>query len=330
MLPNRFPDRGDEPEFNAVDASLWYVIAVHEYLAAVRAARGRLRKSDRQALDQAVQRILTGYADGTRYGIHADHDGLLAAGQPGVQLTWMDAKVGDWVVTPRIGKPVEVQALWLNALRIGAATSACWDALLERGTAAFGARFWNAEREYLYDVVDVDHQAGTVDGAFRPNQIFAVGGLPFPLLNGAPARRVVDAVEQRLLTPLGLRSLAPDERGYAPRYEGDVAARDGAYHQGTVWPWLLGAFVDAWVRVRGATVAAKRQARERFLEPLLAHLGDAGLGHISEIADAEPPHRPRGCPFQAWSVGEALRLDQVSLVTAARPRARPAQDALAS
>ena len=242
----------------------------------------------------------------------------------------MDAKVSDWVVTPRIGKPVEVQALWLNALRIGAAGSARWGALLERGTAAFGARFWNAEGGYLYDVVDVDHQAGTVDAAFRPNQIFAVGGLPFPVLNGPQARQVVDAVAQRLLTPLGLRSLAPGERGYTARYEGGVAARDGAYHQGTVWPWLLGPFVEAWVRVRGGSAAAKRQARDRFLAPLLARLSEAGLGHISEIADAEPPHQPRGCPFQAWSVGEALRLDQVVLATVARRPAHAARGALAS
>jgi len=331
MLPNRFPDRGGEPEFNAVDASLWYVIAVHEYCAAVAAAGGRLRQSDRRVLEQAVQRILTGYADGTRYRIHADQDGLLASGQPGVQLTWMDAKVGDWVVTPRIGKPVEVQALWLNALRIGGGTPAPsrWTALLERGTAAFLARYWNAAGGYLHDVVDVDHKPGTVDPAFRPNQIFAVGGLPFPVLNGARARQVVDAVERRLLTPLGLRSLAPGEPGYAARYEGGVVERDGAYHQGTVWPWLLGAFVEAWVRVRGGTVAAKRQARQLFFEPLLAHLNEAGLGHISEIADAEPPHRPRGCPFQAWSVGEALRLDQTILVAPARRRADSADPALA-
>src|SRR5438445_340573 len=167
-------------------------------------------------------------------------------------------------------------------------------------------------------------------GTFRPNQIFAVGGLPFPVLNGTQARQVVDAVEQRLLTPLGLCSLAPGERGYAARYEGDVVSRDGAYHQGTVWPWLLGAFVEAWVRVRGDTVAAKRKARQRFLEPLLGHLHEAGLGHVSEIADAEAPHRPRGCPFQAWSVAEALRLDQVVLAAASRRAARSTHGALAS
>jgi len=325
MLPNRFPDRGGEPEFNAVDVSLWYVVATHEYLATVETAEGEVAESDRRALDHAVQRILTGYADGTRYGIHVDRDGLLAAGRPGTQLTWMDAKVGDWVVTPRIGKPVEVQALWLNALRIGAggATGSLrWAALLERGSAAFAARFWNPGGGYLYDVVDVDHKPGTVDATFRPNQIFAVGGLPFPVLNGTAARQVADAVERRLLTPLGLRSLAPGEPGYTARYEGGVAARDGAYHQGTVWPWLLGAFAEAWVRVRGSTVGVKRTARQRFLEPLLAHLHEAGLGHISEIADAEPPHRPRGCPFQAWSMGEALRLDQAVLAAPA-PAPRP-------
>jgi predicted glycogen debranching enzyme len=312
MLPNRFPDRGDAPEFNAVDASLWYVVAVHDFLQAATASKFALARPDQQVLTRAIEAILSGYAKGTRYQIHVTDDGLLAAGQAGVQLTWMDAKVGDWVVTPRIGKPVEVQALWLNALRIGAASREQWSALLARGTAAFQGRFWN-DGGYLNDVVDVDHQAGTADGAFRPNQIFAVGGLPFAVLDGERARQVVEAVEARLFTPFGLRSLAPGEAGYAPRYEGGVRARDGAYHQGTVWPWLMGPFVEAWVRIHGNTRDAKRAARKRYLEPLLQHLDDAGLGHLSEIADAEPPHAPRGCPFQAWSVGEALRLQHVVL-----------------
>src|SRR5213594_999777 len=313
MLPNRFHDSGAEAEFNAVDASLWYIVAAYEYLAAADAAHGQVAESERRTLDNAVQRILTGYADGTRYGIHADRDGLLAAGQPGVQLTWMDAKVGDWVVTPRIGKPVEVQALWLNALRIGSALSERWAELHARGRAAFEARFWDETRGCLHDVVDVDHRRGSVDSAFRPNQICAVGGLPFPVLEGERARRVGDAVEARLLTPIGLRSLAPDEPGYRPRYEGGVRERDGAYHQGTVWPWLMGPFVEAWLRVRGGTPRAKAEARARFLDPLLAHLDDAGVGHLPEIADGDPPHTPRGCPFQAWSVGEALRLERVVL-----------------
>ncbi len=313
MLPNRFPDQGGEPEFNSVDASLWYVIAVADFLSAATAAGHTVTPSERGALESAIQAILTGYSQGTRYGIRADRDGLLAAGVPGVQLTWMDAKVGDWVVTPRIGKPVEVQALWLNALNIGASFSTRWRSLLEEARRSFGERFWNTDGGFLHDVVDADHQPGAVDPTFRPNQIFAVGGLPLALLDGDRARQVVDAVEAQLLTPLGLRSLAPGESGYAARYEGGVLARDGAYHQGTVWPFLMGAFVEAWVRVRGGGDTVKDEARRRFLDPLLAHLGAAGLGHISEIADGETPFRPRGCPFQAWSVGEALRLDQVVL-----------------
>ena len=308
MLPNRFPDRGEAPELNAVDAALWYVTAVHGFLRAA----PRLAERDRRRLERAVDAILAGYARGTRFGIRLDDDGLLAAGEPGVQLTWMDAKVGDWVVTPRIGKPVEVQALWLNALRIGSHFSERWAAVLAKGRTSFAARFWNETAGALYDVVDVDHRAGAVDPAFRPNQIFAVGGLPFAVLDGARARQVVDAVEARLLTPLGLRSLAPDEPGYVPRYHGGVRERDGAYHQGTVWPWLLGPFVEAWLRVRGETADAKREARARFVEPLLARLDDAGIGHLPEVADGDAPHTPGGCPFQAWSVGEALRLDRLT------------------
>jgi predicted glycogen debranching enzyme len=320
MLPNLFPDSGSRPEYNSVDASLWYVVAVHEYLEAMGAAGERLAVADLRRLRDAVEAILSGYAAGTRYGIRADGDGLLAAGEPGVQLTWMDAKVGDWVVTPRIGKPVEVQALWLNALRIAGAYSPKWSALHERATASFSERFWNEEGGCLYDVVDADHRSGTADATFRPNQVFAVGGLPFPVLEGPKARRVVDAVEARLWTPLGLRTLPTDDPDYRGRYEGGVRERDGAYHQGTVWPFLAGAFVDAWVRVRGGSTGARRQARERFLSPLLDHLDDAGLGHVSEIADGDAPHTPRGCPFQAWSVGELLRLDRSILATTSAPR----------
>jgi predicted glycogen debranching enzyme len=313
MLPNRFPDRGETPEFNSVDASLWYVIAVHDFFAAMAAKKRPVSSSDQQILQTAIEAILTGYTKGTRYQIHVDTDGLLAAGEPGVQLTWMDAKVGDWVVTPRIGKPVEIQALWLNALHLAGRFTEKWQALLTLGRTSFQQRFWRHDGGYLYDVIDVDHQKELVDPAFRPNQIFAVGGLPLSLLDSHRARQVIDTVEARLWTPLGLRSLAPGESGYAPRCEGGVRERDGTYHQGTVWPWLLGPFVEAWVRVRGNTAAARQEARARFLQPLYDHLEQAGLGHISEIADGEPPHTPRGCPFQAWSVGEALRLEQVVL-----------------
>ena len=310
MLPNRFSDRPEEaPEFNAVDASLWYVVAVHEFLKAA----GRVGKADREALRRAVLAILDGYSRGARHGIRMDKDGLLAAGEPGVQLTWMDAKVGDSVVTPRMGKPVEIQALWLNALRIGGEFDAPWLAAFARGRRAFEELFWNESAQGLYDVVDDGHREGALDASFRPNQIFAVGGLPFPVLEGAKARAMVDSVEQRLLTPLGLRTLAREEPGYRPRYEGGVVERDGAYHQGTVWPWLIGPFVEAWVRVRGGTADARAEARTRFLEPLLRHLDEAGLGHISEVADGDAPHKPGGCPFQAWSVAEAIRLDRLVL-----------------
>ncbi len=313
MLPNRFADGEDALEFNSVDASLWFVVAAHECIAAAHAAGRPLRLRDRAALLDAVEAILAGYTRGTRFGIRCDDDALLAAGEPGVQLTWMDAKVGDRVVTPRIGKPVEVQALWLNALRLSAAGSDLHRRLFELGRESFRRKFWNESRRCLYDVVDVEHRAGEVDERVRPNQVFAVGGLPYALLEGARARAVVDVVERTLWTPMGPRSLAPGEPGYAGRYQGGVAERDGAYHQGTVWPWLAGPFVEAWVRVRGGGRDVMRVARTRFLEPLLQHLDRAGLGHLPEVADAEAPHTPGGCPFQAWSLGEALRLDRVVL-----------------
>jgi len=326
MLPNRFPDEGDTPEYNSVDASLWYVVVVGEWLQAMRAAGRRVAARDRHTLRVAVQAILEGYTRGTRYGIRADADGLLACGEPGVQLTWMDAKVGDWVVTPRVGKPVEVQALWVNALDVGARlagdreSAATWRRARNHARATFWARFWNEGSAGLFDVVDVGHVPGTDDPSVRPNQLFAVGGLPVPLLAGARARAVVDLVERELLTPLGPRSLAPGEPGYAPHYGGGVRERDGSYHQGTVWPWLMGAFVEAWLHVRGDTPEAEAEAAARFLPPLRAHLGQAGLGHVSEIADAEPPYTPNGCPFQAWSVGEWTRLER-------RLAPRPAREA---
>jgi glycogen debranching enzyme len=221
----------------------------------------------------------------------------------------MDAKVEDRVITPRIGKPVEVQALWINGLRIAAqhGWGEPWRAMADKAASAFLARF-PAPEGGLYDVVDVDHEPGAVDARVRPNQILAVGGLPFAVLTGAPARRVVDHVEASLLTPLGLRSLAPNEPGYCGQYRGDARARDSAYHQGTVWPWLIGSFVDGWLAVRGRTEVAREEGRRRFLAPLLTHLGVAGLGHISEVADGDFPHAPGGCPFQAWSLGELRRL----------------------
>jgi predicted glycogen debranching enzyme len=309
MVPNRFPDGTEPPEYNSVDASLWFVVVCHELLTDPRAA-AVLTPHDRRHLEDAIVAVLDGYASGTRYGISADEDGLLRAGEPGQQLTWMDARANGREITPRIGKPVEIQALWVNALAAGSVVSHRWTPWMNRARRAFAERFVGASTPTLPDVVDVDHRPGVVDATVRPNQILAIGGLPVPLLDGPRARQIVATVEARLWTPLGLRSLAPGEPGYTGRYEGGPAERDAVYHQGTVWPWLLGPFVEAWVRVRGGGVKAQRDARRRFLTPVLAHLDEAGLGHVSEIADADPPHPPRGCPFQAWSLGELLRLDR--------------------
>jgi predicted glycogen debranching enzyme len=313
MLPNYFPEGAAEPEFNSVDASLWYIVAVAELLAL--APHTVVPAAMRSELAGAVEQILAGYTNGTRHGIRADQDGLLRAGNAGTQLTWMDARVGDRPITPRGGKPVEVQALWINALAAGARITGAprWASQHELAASSFEDRFWFDDGGYLYDVVDVNGEAGACDATFRPNQILAIGGLPEAIVRRERARRVVDEVERRLWTPLGLRSLAVGEHGYTGHYGGSMESRDAAYHQGTVWPWLAGPFIEAWVRVRGATREARHAARHRFLKPLLEHLDDAGLGHVSEIADGDAPHPPRGCPFQAWSVGELLRLTETVL-----------------
>lgn len=309
MLPNRFPDRGEEPEYNSVDASLWYVVAAAELLDAI-AAADRPPPGLRSKLRDAAFAIVEGFVKGTRHGIGVDDDGLVAAGEPGVQLTWMDAKVGDHVITPRIGKPVEIQALWFNVLRFIVRSDSSYDALLQRGLESFEQRFFDQERGYLADVVDEDHVAGRVNRQLRPNQLFAIGGLPFQTLQGIRATQVVSVVEQRLWTPMGPRSLDPDDPAYVATYDGGPVERDSAYHQGTVWPWLIGPFIEAWVRTHGNDREAKRSARAKFLEPLLGHRAEAGLGHVSEIADGDAPHSPKGAPFQGWSVGEVLRMKQ--------------------
>jgi len=227
-----------------------------------------------------------------------------------VQLTWMDAKVGDWVVTPRAGKPVEIQALWYNALRVmehlarafdESSQAAHYARLAERARASFVQSFWNAQDGGLYDVV----AASGPDHSLRPNQIFAVS-LPHPLIEGDKARRVVDVVEWELLTPYGLRTLSPRDPNYKGRYAGDPHSRDSAYHQGTVWPWLLGPFLTAYIKVHGYDEQVRERAG-RFLDPLRAHLGETGLGQISEVFDGDPPHHAGGCIAQAWSVAEVLR-----------------------
>ncbi len=302
MLPNRFPDAGEQPEYNTVDATLWYFQAIYEYL----------RHTDDWQLANDLYPILVDivgwHERGTRYGIGMDaNDGLLRAGEPGAQLTWMDAKVDDWVVTPRSGKAVEINALWYNALKVMATlarrmrdshAAARYEALAQRVAGHFAGRFWYAHGGYLYDVVD--GPTGD-DAALRPNQILAVS-LPHSALPLDRARAVVEAVGRTLLTSYGLRSLAPDHPDYVGRYGGDRWARDGAYHQGTVWGWLIGPYAIAYHRVTGDAAGARR-----LLEPFADHLYDAGLGTLSEIFDGDSPHKPRGCPAQAWSVAEVLR-----------------------
>jgi len=299
MLPNRFPDTGIQPEYNTVDAGLWYFEAVRAYYDAT---------SDDNLLGELFRvlvEMINWYCRGTRYNIHLDPaDGLLYAGETGSQLTWMDAKVENWVVTPRIGKPVEVNALWYNALRTMANFARQlgkphqeYTAMADRVLARF-ARFWNQERGYCYDVVD---SPDGDDSALRPNQIFVVS-LPESPLTDAQQKAVVNACGRMLLTSHGLRSLSPDDPQYRGSYSGDQYQRDGAYHQGTVWGWLLGPFVQAHLRV----YKNPAQAQE-FLLPMANHLIAAGLGSLSEIFDGDAPMTSRGCIAQAWTVGEVLR-----------------------
>ncbi|MBX7139344.1 MAG: amylo-alpha-1,6-glucosidase [Oligoflexia bacterium] len=324
LVPNRFPDAGDTPDYNSVDAALWYVIAAAEYLQ--RHGMSRADISQRTLLEYIAE-ILAHYRKGTLWNIHCDSDGLLSAGEKGVQLTWMDAKINDWVVTPRIGKPVEIQALWLNALHLG--SHLLRDrSLAELATHAFSSFMekFPAPGGWLYDVVDVNHQPGIVDLQFRINQIFAVGGLPLQIVRGELARRIVDHVERLLYTPIGMRTLSPEEEKYIGHYRGGPVDRDAAYHQGTAWAWLMGPFVEAWVRVRGSTPKAIDEARRRFLAPIFTKLEARASGHVAELSDGSEPFTPGGAPCQAWSLGELLRLDRQVLDKNAAGRQSAAWD----
>ena len=308
MLPNRFPDAGETPEYNTVDATLWYFLAIYRYIQAT----GDL-DTLKNSLWPVLEGIITSHFAGTRYNIHVDMaDGLLYAGQAGVQLTWMDAKVGDWVVTPRIGKPVEINALWANALatmadfaaQLGDAKKTEYYAgLTQKTVESFRARFPRTDGRGLYDVLDAPPDSVS-DIAVRPNQIFAVS-LPFAPLdaNSPEAAAVIQIVTDELLTPVGLRTLSPHDPAYRPRYEGDQRQRDGAYHQGTAWPWLLGPFAEAHYKVKQDKAAALA-----LLLPLQTPLREYGMGSLAEVYDGDAPQRPNGCIAQAWSVGETLRV----------------------
>jgi predicted glycogen debranching enzyme len=310
LIPNMFPEREKQGLYHTADATLWFFHAVSRYLAC--SGDELLLRS----LYPTFQKIVDAHLTGTDFGIHVDPaDGLLAEGAPGYQLTWMDAKVDDWVVTPRRGKAVEINALWYNALRLmaewaiemeDAAGAEAYNGHAARAEASFNARFWNAAAGCLFDVVDVELQPGVNDPKCRPNQIFAVS-LPHPVLRRDRWEPVVHTVRDRLLTPVGLRSLAPDDPSFKPRYFGDLRARDAAYHEGTVWAWLLGPFVDAWLKVHPGDVGAMH----RLLDGFAPHMNDGCIGSISEIFDAESPFTQRGCIAQAWSVAELLRVASV-------------------
>jgi predicted glycogen debranching enzyme len=305
MLPNRFQDNGEAPEYNNVDATLWYFIAVNKYLEATGDRDFVLNE-----LLPVLKDIIDWHYNGTRYNIHVTEDGLLFAGEEGQQLTWMDARIGDWVVTPRMGKPVEVQALWYNALMIFAELlelngqpddAGMVNMSADKAKKAFGQQFWYVEGNYLYDNIN---EKGERIAEFRPNQLLAIS-LPFQLIEGDKAKVVLQHVTEHLYTPVGLKTLPKTDPNYIPVYGGDQYHRDSSYHEGTVWSWLLGPYIDAIVKVYGTMGLEQAQ---KVVNDFAYHLNEACIGSVSEIFDAEPPHHPRGCIAQAWGVAEILRV----------------------
>ncbi len=304
MLPNRFSDYGEAPEYNTIDATLWFFHSIQQYYQHTKDLEFI------KSITPILKDIIGWHYKGTRYNIHVDPaDELLYGGQDGVQLTWMDAKVGNWVVTQRKGKPVETNALWYNALctmkylleETGITTdSGDYQAKAGRVLESFNKKFWNEKSGYLYDYIDGDYK----DESIRPNQIYAIS-LPFPLLAKDRAKKVLDVVAKHLFTPKGLRSLNPEHPDYKPVYGGDPWHRDGAYHQGTVWSFLMGPYIDALLQVKGNS--GKEEAT-KILNTFITHLDEACVGSVSEIFDAQAPHTPRGCVAQAWGVAEVLRV----------------------
>ena len=306
LIPNRIVDDGVTPEYNSIDATLWLFIAVWQWLEC-----GGDREVFQDRFYAPMREMLDALARGTIFAIQTDEtDGLLSAGTAQTQLTWMDARINGVPATPRYGKAVEINALWYNALRMMTqwarerrefASEMRFGELANRAIAGFTLSFWNEEKRCLYDCL----RPGFADGQVRPNQLFVLS-LPYPLVIRSKGESMLQVVEEKLLTPYGLRTLAPDEAGYRPRYEGGPESRDAAYHQGTVWPWLLGPYVRACLRVRGETVEEKARLRE-LLIPLLSQLDEGCLGQVPEVYDGSAPQYPGGTPAQAWSVAEVLR-----------------------
>jgi len=313
MLPNRFPDQGETPEYNTVDATLWFFEAIWQYLNYYKDCE--LKETAWHLIEWTFYPVLKNIADlhisGTRYGIHADQEGFLWAGAGSTQLTWMDAKVGDIAITSRTGRPVEIQALWYNALKIleefgrefnDNATADRYAQIAATLKERFDAVFWNEEKRCLFDVVG----DCSTDASVRPNQVIAIS-LRHSLIESEKARAVLAVAERDLLTPYGLRTLSPSDVGYRGRYEGDVWSRDSSYHQGTVWPWLIGPYFAAKLKYSQDSTAVIEDAKA-WLQRFSVHFSEAGLGQVSEIFDGDAPHRACGCIAQAWSVSELLRL----------------------
>ncbi len=305
MLPNRFQDNNEPPEYNNVDGTLWYFNAIHAYLQTTNDRHFILKE-----ILPVLKDIIEWHFKGTRYNIHVDSDGLLYAGEPGQQLTWMDARIGDLVVTPRMGKPVEIEALWFNALKIfetllllNGETGPAEDVKgkAEQVRKSFEEKFWYSGGNYLYDVIN---EEGKPDTTLRPNQIFALS-LPFHLIEGENAKAVIDIIRSKLYTPVGLRSISPDDPRYKGHYGGNAFMRDAAYHQGTVWSWLLGPFVEAGMKTGGESFKSEAVA---IIDRFVYHLYEGCIGNVSEIFDGDAPHHPRGCVAQAWGVAEILRV----------------------
>ena len=305
MIPNRFKDGNEAPEYNNVDGTLWYFVAVYKYIQTTHDRTFILNE-----ILPVLKEIIDHHFKGALYNIKVAEDGLLYAGESGQQLTWMDAKVGDWVVTPRMGKPVEIQALWYNALKIFAhllEENNQWndakeiEAAAQKAKASFDERFWNESTACLYDLIDENNLP---DGSIRPNQLFAIS-LPFPLVEGNKANLVFNCVEEHLYTPVGLRSLSLHDQSYYGTYQGDWRRRDASYHQGTVWSWLLGPYVDVMMRVSGDHAHSLSQ---KVIHNFSYHLEESCIGSVSEIFDGDAPHHPRGCVAQAWGVAEVLRV----------------------
>ena len=306
MIPNCFGDYNSGAQFNSIDSSLWFIHAAFQYYK----ASGDTRTFSSRLMP-VIRWIIDSYCKGTKFGIRADNDCLITGGSADTQLTWMDAKIGSVAVTPRFGKAVEVNALWYNAIcnvaEFYRIKDACFarqfSEMADRIAVGFRSCFWYEQGQYLYDCVTDE---GFKDASIRPNQIFAVS-LPFSPLNIQQQKAVVDCVEKELLTPFGLRTLAKSDSRYKGKYEGDIRQRDNAYHQGTVWPWLIGAFIEAYLKVDNYSKQSRKKASV-LLEPLLGHFQNGGcIGSVSEIFDGDAPHKPRGAFAQAWSVAELLR-----------------------